>query len=167
MRRFTTATLALTLATTSAMAGAAVVTAQDDAGPLIGVVTDVGQLEDKSFNEFTWLGAIDAAEALGAPEPAVIVTEEIADYGNNIQAFIDEQFDVIVTAGSLLGTNTAAAAAENPDIFFVGIDQNTATDETPSFQGVQFAEDEAGYLAGIVAATITAVSYTHLRAHET
>jgi basic membrane protein A len=154
MRRFTTASLALTIAATGAVGAAAAVAAQDDEVK-IGVVTDVGKLEDKSFNEYTWIGAKDAAEALGAPEVATVITEEFADYQNNIQQLIDEDFDVIITAGSLLGTDTFNAAVANPDVTFIGIDQNTATEETPNFHGVTFAEAEPGYLAGIVAATIS------------
>jgi basic membrane protein A len=154
MRRFTTASLALTLAATSVFAGAAAVLAQDEEPLKIGLVTDVGQLEDKSFNEFTYAGMLDAAEALGA-ETDVIITEEVADYQANMQAFVDEGFNIIVTPGSLIGTATAEMALANPEVFFVGIDQDTASEETPNYQGVVFREDEAGYLVGVVAATIT------------
>jgi basic membrane protein A len=154
MRRFTTASLALTIAATSLLAGSVAVMAQNE-DVKIGMVTDVGKLEDKSFNEYTWIGAKDAAEALGAPEVAVVITEEFADYQNNVQQLIDEDFDVIITAGSLLGTDTYNAAVANPDIKFIGIDQNTATDETPNFHGVTFAEAEPAYLVGMVAATIS------------
>jgi basic membrane protein A len=154
MRRFTTASLALTIAATGFLTSAALVAAQDEEPLKIGLVTDVGQLEDKSFNEFTYAGMLDAAEALGA-ETDVIITEEVADYKDNMQAFVNEGYDIIVTPGSLIGTATYEMALENPDVYFVGIDQDTSTEETPNFQGVVFREDEAGYLAGIVAATIT------------
>ena len=62
----------------------------------VGVVTDVGQLEDKSFNQFSNEGAMAAAEATGG-EHDVIVTQNISDYGQNIQTFVDQDFDVIVT----------------------------------------------------------------------
>src|SRR5687768_17366709 len=75
----------------------------------IGVVTDVGQLEDKSFNQASYEGAQAAAENLGA-EFEVIVTQNISDYRQNIQTFIDQGFNVIVTVGFLIGTDTAAAA---------------------------------------------------------
>ena len=52
-----------------------------------------------------------------------IVTQNISDYAANIQTFVDQGFDVIVTVGFLLGTDTAAAAKANPDIQFVGVDQ--------------------------------------------
>src|SRR5215210_799507 len=137
----------------------------------IGAVTDVGQLEDKSFNEFTFAGVVDAATELGGTCD-VIVTEEIADYANNIQTFVDEDFDAIVTIGFLLGTDTLNAAKENPEIFFIGIDQSVCVDEegnndatfackgdpatlVPNYQAPAFAEGEPGYLAGIVAANIT------------
>jgi basic membrane protein A and related proteins len=170
MRRFTTASLALTIAATGLLAGALAVAAQDE--PIkIGVVTDVGQLEDKSFNEFSNAGAMDAAAALGG-EHAVIVTEEIADYASNIQSFVDEGFDVITTIGFLIGTDTLEAAKANPDTFFVGVDQGICVDAEgnndstfacegdaaaliPNYQGIVFREAQPGYLVGIVAATLS------------
>ncbi|HVF11157.1 MAG TPA: BMP family ABC transporter substrate-binding protein [Abditibacteriaceae bacterium] len=137
----------------------------------IGVVTDVGQLEDKSFNQASYEGAQAAAESLGA-EFEVIVTQNISDYKQNIQTFIDQGFNVIVTVGFLIGTDTAAAAKENPDVTFIGVDQGICVDESgvgdptftcagdaaallPNYQGIVFAEEQAGYLAGIVAASIS------------
>jgi basic membrane protein A len=170
MRRFTTTSLALTMAATGVFAGATAIVAQDE--PIkIGVVTDVGQLEDKSFNEFSNAGAVDAAAALGG-EHAVIVTEEIADYGNNIQAFLDDGFDSITTIGFLIGSNTLDAARANPDVFFIGVDQGVcvtpdgeadanfacegdAATLIPNYQGIVFKEAQPGYLVGIVAATLS------------
>jgi len=137
----------------------------------IGVVTDVGQLEDRSFNQFSNQGAIDAAEELGG-EHDVIITEEVADYAQNIQTFIDQDYDVIVTIGFLIGTDTLNAARDNPDVHFLGVDQGICVDENgendpnfacegdaaaliPNYQGVLFAEAQPGYLVGIVAATIS------------
>ncbi len=66
MRRFTTASMALTLAATTAFAGAAAVMAQDGADLKIGLVTDVGTIDDRNFNQYTWEGAVAGAEAIGA-----------------------------------------------------------------------------------------------------
>ncbi len=69
-------------------------------------------------------------------------------------------------------TDTAIAAKANPDVHFIGVDQGICVDENgdpdptfgckgdaatllPNFQGIQFAEEQAGYLAGIVAASIS------------
>jgi len=137
----------------------------------VGVVTDVGQLEDKSFNQSSNEGAKAAAEESGGSHD-VIVTQAISDYAGNIQTLIDADFDVIVTVGFLIGTDTAKAAKANPDIKFVGVDQGVCVDETgapdptfackgdaatliPNYQGIVFAEAQPGYLAGIVAASIS------------
>ncbi len=137
----------------------------------IGVVTDVGQLEDKSFNQASWEGAEAGAAAIGGTAD-VIVTQNISDYKQNIQTFVDQGFDVIVTVGFLIGTDTTIAAKENPDIIFIGVDQGICVDEAgapdptfgckgdaakllPNYQGIVFAEEQAGYLAGIVAASLS------------
>ncbi len=124
-------------------------------GPKIGVVTDIGQLEDKSFNEYSWKGVQDGAAAIGAPTPKVIVTKDIADYKANIQQFVDQKFDVIVTIGFLIGSETGKAAKANPNIQFFGVDQFVADPAPPNYQGLLFNEAQAGYLAGIVGATIS------------
>jgi basic membrane protein A len=123
-------------------------------GLKIGMVTDIGQLEDKSFNVFSWKGVQDGASAVGGTAKN-IVTKDIADYKQNIQSFVDQKYDVIVTVGFLIGTETLAAAKANPSIQFFGVDQFVAPPEPPNYQGLLFNEAQAGYLAGIVAGTIT------------
>jgi len=138
----------------------------------IGVVTDVGTVNDKNFNEYTYVGAQLGAAAVGAAEPPVVVPTSDADYGPLIQAFIDQEFDIIVAAGFNLEGVTAAAAKANPDIWFIGVDHapciNAAGDVDPTFAdcsgeiatllpnyiAIKYAEDQAGYLAGIVAASV-------------
>ena len=120
----------------------------------IGMVTDIGQLEDKSFNEFSWKGVQDGAAAVGATSQ-VIVTKDIADYKQNIQTFLDQKYDVIVTVGFLIGSDTLKAAQANPTVQFFGVDQFVADPAPANYQGLLFNEAQAGYLAGIVAGTIT------------
>ena len=126
------------------------------------------RFEDKSFNQSSNEGAQDAATAIGG-EHDVIVTKQVSDYASNIQSFVDQGYDVIVTIGFLIGTDTAKAAKANPDVTFIGVDQGVCVDETgapdptfackgdaatllPNYQGIVFAEAQPGYLAGIVAA---------------
>ena len=59
----------------------------------------------------------------------VIVTQNISDYKQNIQTFIDQGFNVIITVGFLIGTDTTIAAKENPDVKFIGVDQGICVDE--------------------------------------
>src|SRR5213078_2408315 len=91
-------------------------------GLKIGLVTDIGQLEDKSFNELSWKGVQDGAKAVGGTAQA-IVTKDIADYKQNIQQFVDQKYDVIVTVGFLIITDTLNAAKANPSIQYFGVDQ--------------------------------------------
>ena len=149
MKRFLTYLLASVVLTTSCGAlgigGSAL---------KVGMVTDIGQLEDKSFNEFSWKGVQDGAKAIGGT-PQVIVTKDIADYKQNIQTFVDQKYDIIVTVGFLIGSETLKAAKANPTIQFFGIDQFVADPVPANYQGLLFNEAQAGYLAGIVAGTIT------------
>jgi basic membrane protein A len=147
-------TLALSIVM-SACGGSSVAGTPSPSGPKIGVVTDIGQLEDKSFNEFSWKGVQDGAAAIGAPTPKVIVTKDVADYKQNIQTLVDGKFDVILTIGFLIGSETLKAAKANPSIQFFGIDQFVADPAPANYQGLLFNEAQAGYLAGIVAGTIT------------
>ena len=121
----------------------------------IGMVTDIGQLEDKSFNEYSWKGVQEGAKAIGAPEPKVIVTKDVADYKQNIDEFVGQGFNVIVTVGFLIGTDTRAAAIVHPEIQFFGVDQFVAAPAPPNLQGLLFTEAQPGYLAGLVAATVS------------
>ncbi|MEP0763934.1 MAG: BMP family ABC transporter substrate-binding protein, partial [Chloroflexota bacterium] len=87
----------------------------------IGLVTDVGQINDKSFNQSSWEGVL-AAEACGATVN-YIETVDAADYADNIAEFAENDYDVIVTVGYALGTATLEAAALYPDVLFIGVDQ--------------------------------------------
>jgi basic membrane protein A len=137
----------------------------------IGVVTDVGTVNDKNFNEYTFVGAKDGAAAVGAAEPPVVVPTSDADYEPLLQSFVDQGFNVIVATGFNLVPATAKLAKANPDIWFIGVDHapciNGTGDVDPTFAdcsgdvatllpkyiAINYAEDQAGYLAGIVAAS--------------
>ena len=119
----------------------------------IGLVTDVGKVDDKSFNQSAWEGVQAAAETAGVT-PNYIETAAATDYANNIGQFVDSGANVIVTAGSALTEATAAAATDNPDVTFIGIDQ---IQKTPicNLTGLVFNEDKAGFLAGALAGLLT------------
>lgn len=146
--------LAVSLAVGLIVAACGALPGSGGGGPKVGMVTDIGQLEDKSFNEFSWKGVQDGARAVGGTATN-IVTKDIADYKQNIQQFIDQKYDIIVTVGFLIGTDTLAAAKANPTVQFYGVDQFVADPAPANYQGLLFDEGQAGYLAGIVAGTIT------------
>ncbi len=119
----------------------------------VGLVTDVGKIDDKSFNQSTWEGVQRAEKELGA-KVQYIETTDAKDYDKNIATFADENYDVIVTVGFALGEATIAAAKKYPNVKFIGVDQFQA-EETPNVAGLNFPEDHAGFLVGALAALMT------------
>lgn len=123
----------------------------------IGLVTDVGRVNDRSFNQSAWEGVVQAGTALGLTEGdgfRYIETQDPADYADNIAQFIDGGFNVIVSVGFALGEATAAAAQENPGILFIGVDQ-FQVETIPNLAGLVFNEDQSGFLAGALAAQLS------------
>ncbi|MGH2543336.1 MAG: BMP family lipoprotein [Ardenticatenaceae bacterium] len=121
----------------------------------VGLVTDVGEVDDKSFNQSAWEGVQQAADELGA-EVDFIETADATDYEDNIRLFADQGYNVIVTVGFALGEATAKMAAEYPDINFIGVDQFQAPGaELPNLAGLIFSEDKSGFLAGALAAQMS------------
>ncbi|MEB2289175.1 MAG: BMP family ABC transporter substrate-binding protein, partial [Anaerolineae bacterium] len=119
---------------------------------MIGLVTDVGEINDKSFNQNSWEGVL-AAEACGATVN-YIQTVDAADYADNIAEFAENDYDVIVTVGYALGNATLEAAVLYPDVLFIGVDQ-FQVEPVDNVVGLVFHEDQSGYLAGVLAARLT------------
>jgi basic membrane protein A len=119
----------------------------------VGLVTDVGEVDDKSFNQSAWEGVQMAADELGA-EVDFIETGDAKDYGPNIDLFAQEGFDVIVTVGFALGEATLEKAAEYPDVHFIGVDQ-FQVEPVDNVAGLIFEEDKSGYMAGALAGLLT------------
>jgi basic membrane protein A len=137
----------------------------------VGLVTDVGTLEDKSFNEASWVGAQGGAKDIGGTA-SNIVTKAPADYAANIKTFVDQGYGIIVTVGFAMGDATTAAAKQYPNVKFVGVDQGVCIDESgksdptfackgdpakllPNYQGLVFKEEQVGYLAGVLAGSVS------------
>ena len=84
-------------------------------------VTDTGGIDDKSFNATAWKGVTDAQAQLGV-EGKYLESQQQTDYEKNINAFIEDKCDIIVTVGFLLGDATKAAAEANPEVKFSIVD---------------------------------------------
>ncbi len=119
----------------------------------VGLVTDVGKIDDKSFNQSAWEGVQQAQKDLGA-QVQYIETTDPKDYDKNIATFADAKYDVVVTVGFALGEATIAAAQKYPDVKFLGVDQ-FQTDTIANLAGLNFPEDQAGFLVGALAAWMT------------
>jgi basic membrane protein A and related proteins len=119
----------------------------------VGLVTDVGKIDDKSFNQSTWDGVKQAEKELKA-HVQYIETTVTRDYAKNIAAFADEKYDVIVTVGFNLGEATLEAARQYPGVMFIGVDQPQA-EKVSNVTGLVFPEDQAGFLVGALSAMLS------------
>ena len=118
----------------------------------IGLVTDVGGVNDGSFNQSAWEGLQRAAEEFGI-EANYLESSTDADYTPNLETFIDEEYDLIISVGYMLADATRAAAEANPDVNFAIIDD--ATIELDNVTCLMFDQEQASYLVGYVAGLMT------------
>ena len=95
----------------------------------IGVVTDVGKVNDKNFNQFSYAGAVNGAVSIGAKTPSVVVPTAPSDYEPDLQAYVDQGYNIIVAVGFNLVPATAKLAKANKDIWFIGVDANPCIDK--------------------------------------
>ncbi|MDZ4765653.1 MAG: BMP family ABC transporter substrate-binding protein [Chloroflexota bacterium] len=130
------------------------VLAQEPLIESVCLVTDFGGIDDGGFNQYANEGMIAAGEDFGLDTTA-IETQAQTDYENNINTCLDEGYDTIITVGFLITDATLAAAEANPDTYFIGVDQFIPEGSPENFVGVQFREDQAGFLAGAMAALMT------------
>ena len=125
-------------------------TAPGATGIKVGLVTDTGRIDDKSFNATAWKGVERAVKELGV-QGKYLESQQPTDYAKNITEFVQQKYDLIVTVGYLLGDDTAKFGKENPKVPFTIVD--FAYDPTiPNVLGLTFATDQAAFLAGYLAA---------------
>ena len=140
----------------------------------VAVHTDVGSIDDKNFNEFSYAGAVDGAAAIGADRPPYIVPKDVSEVPAGLQGFIDSGKNIIVVNGFNAVSIVTKFAKDNPNVWFIGVDHDTCIDATgtydpkftcagnanwptllPNYIGLNYEEDQVGYLAGIAAAKAT------------
>jgi basic membrane protein A and related proteins len=131
----------------------------------VGMVSDTGGLDDRGFNEFSINGFEQAQTELGV-DGRVYVSESADDYLPNLTAAVDDGHDLVIAIGFLIQPSVVEVATEATDVNFAGIDQfygeepdcggeDQAPCVVPNVLGLQFPSEEAGYLAGVVAAMMT------------
>ena len=119
----------------------------------VGLVTDIGGLDDRSFNMLANQGLERARDELGV-EIRVLQSTSDADYVPNLSSLAEEGYDLIISVGFLMGEVTEQVAREFPDVSFAIIDY--AYEEAPdNLQGIVFKEQETGYLVGYLAGLVT------------
>ena len=119
----------------------------------VGLITDVGGVEDQSFNQSAWEGLQKAKEDLGV-EINYLSSATDADYAPNIETFVDEEYDLIISGGFLLADATRAAAEANPDMKFAIVDDTSCAD-LENVTCLTFKAEQSSYLVGYVAGLMT------------
>jgi basic membrane protein A and related proteins len=128
--------------------------AQQEEKPAIkvGMVTDIGGLDDRSFNQLANEGLERAKSELGV-EIRVLTSDQNSDYVPNLSALAQQQFDLVIGVGFLMGDALNTVATRFPETNFAIIDFSQAAlkDKPTNVHGLLFKENEAGYLAGYLA----------------
>ena len=130
---------------------------KEDEGVTFALVTDVGNIDDQSFNQSTWEGLEAFAIANN-----MVKDEDYAYYKpfedsddariESITAAIENGAKVVVVPGYLFNTAVLTAAEANPEVIFIGVDLTIPTDVFPSnVTNMLFKEEQSGFMAGYAA----------------
>src|SRR5438093_2654883 len=122
------------------------------AGKKIGLVTDVGGLNDKGFNHLSYVGLQTAKAKLGA-QTKVNLSASTGEYVPNMTAFVRQGYDFIIGVGftEANAVDTAAHQFPNSKFAIVDVDQTTEPHKPTNLMGLLFREQEVGYLVGYLA----------------
>ena len=117
------------------------------------MVTDIGGLGDKSFNDLSYAGLQKAKTDLGA-DIKVLESKAPTDYESNITNLANAGYSPIFAVGFLMTDTVSKMSTAYPDVTFGGIDQSF-TPPIKNVVGINFKEQEGAYLAGYLAAKLT------------
>lgn len=120
----------------------------------VGMVTDVGGVNDQSFNQSAWEGLKDLQAKYGV-EVKYIESSQAADYEPNLDRLVDENTDLIWGIGFLMGDSILNAAKQNPDVLYGIVDYAYEEGEAENTIGVLFKSEQPSFLVGYIAAKTT------------
>ena len=133
-------------------------TAKEESAPKIkvGLVTDIGGLNDRSFNQLANEGLERSKSELGV-ETRVLISAKNSDYVPNLSTLAQQKYDLVIGVGFLMAEAVETVAGKFPQTKFAVIDVSAAgmKSKPTNVEGLLFKEAEAGYLAGYVAALYT------------
>ena len=115
----------------------------------VGLVTDIGGLNDRSFNFLANKGLQDAQKQLGI-QGRVLISKSNADYIPNLTTLAQQKYDLVIAVGFLMADAVDTVASKFPNVKFAIIDSPAAglKHKPKNVQGLLFKEQEAGYLVG-------------------
>jgi basic membrane protein A and related proteins len=148
MRIAAAAVLVATVALTATSVAGAKPTSHSATSKLrIGLVTDIGGLNDKSFNHLAFLGVTQAQKKFGV-QVKVLQSKSGSDYIPNLSTLAAQHYDLVIAVGFLMVSSVTTVAKQFPSTHFAIID-NPAVG--PNVVGLTFHEEESGYVAGYLA----------------
>jgi basic membrane protein A len=130
---------------------------QSGAQPIkVGLVTDVGGVNDQSFNQSAWEGLQRFGKDTGI-NVRYIESRDESNYAPNINTFVDEKYSLIWGVGFMLGEAMAQAGRDYPNNQFAIIDFAYSPDQVPNknVTGITFAAEECSFLVGFIAGKVT------------
>jgi basic membrane protein A len=118
----------------------------------VGMVTDIGGLNDRSFNQSAYEGLKRAESELGI-EIRAVTSKSNADYVPNLTSLARQKYDLVIAVGFLMAEATEKVAGAFPETNFAIIDSSQAAmkSKPANLEGILFKENEAGYLVGFMA----------------
>ena len=116
-------------------------------------VTDVGGVDDKSFNQTAWKGVQDAVAKHGV-DSKLLESKAETDYEPHLNSMVSAGCDIIVAVGFMMGEATKNAAEAYPDTKFTIIDFAYA-ETLSNVKGQVSATDQAAFLAGYLSAGVS------------
>jgi basic membrane protein A len=129
----------------------------------IGLVTDIGGLNDRSFNHLAYLGLQRAGKVLGV-QTRVLESHSNSDYVPNMSTLAQQGYNLVIGVGFLMHDSIRAVARKFPKTKFMIIDDAWSKGDPPNLEGTVFHEEQAGYLVGYLsgllqkgAATVSSV----------
>ena len=144
--------LLVTLVVGSTVVGCGKATVEDDKVK-VTLVLDEGGVNDQSFNQSAWEGALKAKDVYGV-EVNYMEAKQESDYATNIETAIDNESDLVIGVGFKIADAIKEASENYPEQQFAIIDGTY--DEIPkNVQPILFNEEEAGYSVGLIAGKMT------------
>jgi basic membrane protein A len=145
----TTTTTGAPAGTTSATTSATTPAASSGSGMAVGLVTDIGGLNDHGFNHLSYQGLLTAEKQLGV-KGTVLQSQSGADYIPNLTRLAQAGNKLVIAVGFLMAAPLQQVALKYPNTHFAIIDSpgGTAPDTAKNIEGIDFAEQQAGYPAG-------------------
>jgi basic membrane protein A len=118
----------------------------------VGLVTDIGGLNDRGFNALAYKGLKDAESQLGI-QGRVLISKSNADYIPNLSTLAQQKYDLVIAVGFLMTEATGTVAKKFPSVKFAIVDSSPAVmkGKPTNVEGLLFKEQEAGYIVGYLA----------------